>query len=115
MLEIRVSPPDRRSLFVFVGSLLREQKANPANDLLDSCSLSLAMGDQLLDNMSFRCDWIDVRRELAPLRHPGSYPRVVATVSDWRLLVPGNASDRMGIWPKQISSDQGINPNEKKP
>ncbi len=70
MPEIRVSP-DRLSLFVFVGSFLREQKANPANDLQDSCSLSLAMGDQLLDNMSFRFDWIDLRRELASLRHPG--------------------------------------------
>jgi hypothetical protein len=70
MREIRVSPY-RPSLFVFVGSFLREQKANPANNLLDSCSLSLAMGDQLLDNRSFRCDWIDVRHELASLRHPG--------------------------------------------
>jgi hypothetical protein len=112
LLAIHISPVPLR-IFLFVGSLLREQKANPANDRLDSCSLSLAMGDQLLDNMSFRCDWIDVRHELASLRHPGQHPRVVATVSDRRLLVPGDASDRMGIWPKQISSDQGINPNEK--
>jgi len=70
LLAILVSPDPLR-LFRFVGSLIREQKANPARDRLDACSLSLAMGDQLLDNISFRCDWIDVRHELASLRHPG--------------------------------------------
>jgi hypothetical protein len=85
---------------LFDGSLLREQNANPADERLEFCSFKLALGHQLLDPMSFRLGWIDVRNELASLPHPGQYPRVVATVSDWRLLVPGNASDRMGLWPK---------------